>query len=391
MPTNKITVQSGTIGIADSPFYSNETALTSITFPDGLLYIGEQACKGCTNLTSAVVPNSVMRIGRFAFNGCSKLASINIPTSLTVIEEYSFGNCSKLTSISIPEGVLEIQASAFFGCPLSSIIIPSSVTTIGKNALWNTVSSSIYFLGDLPDIQDGISHGASGIWVPLRYMNNYKTSFGTTSLYPMLESGTKRYRTFSFHNTLGFDMNGTVKGLYDQSKTLAIKYVSAASLSNHTVTLSTAWGNWQVNEGFLIVGEGEPGEYYPIQRSTGTLSSHTNLLKGSGANGIDFDPLVAAQGSNLRYFILSDGDFYPVSGGTLAPYKSYLDLGENISSSAAFTFIFDDDEPTGVQGVTVRETTTADDSYYDLSGRKVSSNALRKGIYIHNGRKEVIK
>ena len=40
MPTNKITVQSGTIGIADSPFYSNETALTSITFPDGLLYIG---------------------------------------------------------------------------------------------------------------------------------------------------------------------------------------------------------------------------------------------------------------------------------------------------------------------------------------------------------------
>ena len=112
-----------------------------------------------------------------------------------------------------------------------------------------------------------------------------------------------------FPQYVGFDMNGTVKGFMTNRSTLAIKHTSrTAACPVYSSPSSTAWG-WQVNEGFLIVGEGEPGEYYPIQRSTGTLSSHTNLLKGSGANGIDFDPLVAAQGSNLRYFILSDGDF----------------------------------------------------------------------------------
>ena len=208
----------------------------------------------------------------------------------------------------------------------------------------------------------------------------------------MLEPGTKKYRTFSFDKPLKFgETDGTVSGKNDPTNTLAIKYVSSASLSDHIATLSTASGDWKDGEGFIIVGEGEADEFYPIQpATTSPEASSNNMLKSSGTSGINFTPLVSALGGGFRYFILSDGDFYLVSGGTLAPYKSYLDLGENISYAAAFTFVFDDDEPTEVRGITVRDT-KADDSYYDLSGRKVTSGALRKGIYIHNGRKEVVK
>ena len=66
------------------------------------------------------------------FYDCRNLKSIILPSSVTSIGESAFEGCSSLTSIVIPESVTSIGGSAFEGCSsLTSIVIPESVTFIG--------------------------------------------------------------------------------------------------------------------------------------------------------------------------------------------------------------------------------------------------------------------
>ena len=75
------------------------------------------------------------KLGYAAFSGCSGLTSLTIPSSVTSIGESAFSGCSGLTSLTIPSSVTSIGESVFFGCSgLTSFTIPSSVTSIGWGA-----------------------------------------------------------------------------------------------------------------------------------------------------------------------------------------------------------------------------------------------------------------
>ncbi len=77
----------------------------------------------------------VSRIESNAFSYCSSLTSISIPSSVTSIGNGAFNECRSLTFINIPPSVTSIGESAFSYCTsLPSINIPSSVTSIGEYA-----------------------------------------------------------------------------------------------------------------------------------------------------------------------------------------------------------------------------------------------------------------
>ena len=77
---------------------------------------------------------NVTAIGHLAFFGCV-LTGVTIPTSVTSIGEKAFSACSGLTSITIPNSVTSIDERAFSSCiGLTSVTIPNSVTTIGNYA-----------------------------------------------------------------------------------------------------------------------------------------------------------------------------------------------------------------------------------------------------------------
>lgn len=77
----------------------------------------------------------VISIGSEAFQFCSNLTSITIPSSVTTIGYRAFYECRSLTSVIISSSVNNIGGEAFSCCnSLKSITIPSSVTYIGEHA-----------------------------------------------------------------------------------------------------------------------------------------------------------------------------------------------------------------------------------------------------------------
>ena len=78
---------------------------------------------------------SVRGIGIGAFSACSNLTSVTIPSGVTSIGKHAFAKCVGLTSVKIPSSVTSIGEGAFEGCVgLTSLTIPSSVASVGDSA-----------------------------------------------------------------------------------------------------------------------------------------------------------------------------------------------------------------------------------------------------------------
>lgn len=118
----------------------------------------------------------------------------------------------------------------------------------------------------------------------------------------------------------------------------------------------------------------------------------TTGLKGSLGKktftDAEYDP------ANANFFILgkkTDGrvKFYYMSNQVLAANKAYY-VYEGNASAKSLVFRFDDDNIS--TGISLPETieTTGDAVIYDLSGRRVAGTA-KKGVYIRNGKKYIVK
>lgn len=118
------------------------SVVTSVTIPDSVTSIDDNAFGFCSQLTNISIPNSVTSIGFSAFAHCTSLKSITLPSSLNSISEALFSGCSQLTTIHIPDSVSSIQSYAFYHCRnLETIRIPVSVTLIETDAFAGCPSS----------------------------------------------------------------------------------------------------------------------------------------------------------------------------------------------------------------------------------------------------------
>lgn len=116
------------------------SAVTSVTIPDSVTSISDEAFINCPKLTNISIPNSVTYIGFSAFSSCTSLKSITLPSSLSFISGALFLGCSQLTTIHIPVSVTSIGNNAFADCPsLMTVTYPGSKTqwddiTKGRNS-----------------------------------------------------------------------------------------------------------------------------------------------------------------------------------------------------------------------------------------------------------------
>ena len=154
-------------------------SLTSITIPANVQSIGQNALSGCTSMTSITVdetnaffcsvddvlfnkdktclvqypaakgteytvPDGTLVIGRDAFF-MSTIQSVSLPSTLKELAYDAFGACYNLTDLVIPEGVKNIGSYILDQCySLKTLYIPSSVKTIGGN-----ICKSCYAIKDV--------------------------------------------------------------------------------------------------------------------------------------------------------------------------------------------------------------------------------------------------
>lgn len=172
------------IAIGDNAF--NGTPLKTISLPQSVTYIGEEAFGDCEDLETINFPEGLTSIGYDAFYDCVKLTEINLPESLTYIGNYAFcecealdnvvlpkglkqlnsgvfSGCESLKTITLPEGLLSIGDSAFYGCSFTDIKIPDSVISIGGSVFGNCDGlTDLVKINGVNYISEGMYGGCDG-------------------------------------------------------------------------------------------------------------------------------------------------------------------------------------------------------------------------------------
>lgn len=76
---------------------------------DEIVYIADEAFKGCKFLKHITIPKNVNGIGYSAFEDCVNLKSISMSDEIGTIGNNAFRNCTSLINVMIPKSVKVIE------------------------------------------------------------------------------------------------------------------------------------------------------------------------------------------------------------------------------------------------------------------------------------------
>ena len=113
---------------------------TEVVIPEGVTEIGEGAFS-CSYMPSVRFPSTLKKIGKQAFYltfGLTNYSTITFPNGLEVIEDEAFESCYFKNAVVLPAGIKSIGKKVFDGYRYS-----------GKR---NDIPFGVYFLGDAPQI-----------------------------------------------------------------------------------------------------------------------------------------------------------------------------------------------------------------------------------------------
>ena len=331
------------------------TGLTSIEIPNCVTSIGNYAFSGCTGLTSIEIPNSVTSIGNYAFSGCTGLTSIEIPNSVTTISNYAFGSCTGLTSIVIPNSVTSIGEGAFSSCRgLTSIEIPNSVTSIGKNTFAScrgltsiVIPNSVTSIGERAFFR---CTGLTSIEIPnsVTTISNY--AFGSCTGSLIINCDIK-------------DGGSTSGGFYGSKFREVILGEAVYMVGRY------AFYNVKSIEKLTIGGNVERIGSYAFDYCTGLKSIYCNAIKPPLCSDNSFHE--NTKWDCPLYVPKESLDAYKAAN----VWKDFLNIQENPNISA-------------LESVTATDNREA--PLYDLQGTQVVA-PRQNGLYVHNGKKALLK
>ena len=193
--------------------FKDASNITSLTIPEEIYVIGDEAFKGVSGIKSINI--SAEYIGNRAFEDCTSLTSLTFEGVTEVICTEAFKRCNRLTSITLNSNVEIIGEGAFAYCGYLRAVDMSAITkdlVIKKFAFYDDYAlNSVNFSIDTAEIEDGafaVETGVTGNWIDVKFPDqasvlgdyvmsgraNLKTcimpsSFGSTQTNNVLGSG----------------------------------------------------------------------------------------------------------------------------------------------------------------------------------------------------------
>lgn len=122
----------------------------------------------------------------------------------------------------------------------------------------------------------------------------------------------------------------------------------------------------------------------PAASTTADLSD--NVLLGGTSVTSDYDAYTLSRGADGTGTV----GFYKFNGGALDGSKAHLEIPSSSPAPARGFFGFGDDGTTAIEAPTAT-IIVEDGEIYDLMGRRIEGQPTRKGIYVKNGQKFIVK
>ena len=102
------------------------------TVPSSVRKLGKDSFSNISALTAVTLPNGLKTIDWYVFYKCPNLAMLNLPSSLESIGDYSLSE-TKVSSMVVPENMTVLKYCFLYDCPeLTSVELPSTLTAIWR-------------------------------------------------------------------------------------------------------------------------------------------------------------------------------------------------------------------------------------------------------------------
>ena len=419
--------------------------------PNTVTTIEQDAFAGVTFANPIVsLPTSVKAIKSYAFE-YSNITSINLGelSNLTTIGNEAFSDCKGLTEVTLPASITSMGISVFANCynlvkvvsnieePFNNdnhyysiyyyifaiyndavLYVPAGKVQTYIDKGWKEIDGDVQSFrvitdGDYtpPVAREGLVYGDYDIWMDpnkegqrLIYPGAYRDGMMEYSLdgstySTSVPTGKDAGEYTVYYRKKGLNNVSTLKVTIAAPKTISVfsgsnlwaGYVATENLAiptgleayvitNLGATTATASSLNYIPQGVPVLLKRNNASVNDYEISTGTGTAPTvNLLKT-----YDSDKSV----SNREGFILYNDEFVLVNEGTLPAGRVFLPANGS-GRALTRTIVFDRDDI--VDFGDSQEKNDDSNQWYDIQGRKLERKPTKKGIYILDGRKVVIK
>lgn len=370
-----------------------------------------------SEIQKVIVGDGVTYIGSYAFAYCTALTSVSLPASVAALGDYVCYT-SNVTRIDIPSTTAAtIGTGGFDCCPADlQIAVPSTLLGTYQTATnWSTYEDNL--VGVLSETTGFGTTFATGNY---EYKRTFKCGVASTVCLPFSVTAAQTTPVGKFYSFAGIDKSGekwevimeeatnkVTTDLTANTPYLFMPYIVEGKSKGDAVectfsgTVSSAGDAGY--SGWIESGTDNEWAFQGVYYNYAWNDGNANLDKVYGFAAQSYDAPDNDQDGNPDYTV-SPGDFVKAAAGAnIAPFRAFLQCNavtnaprrssEVLPSRMMVRLVNADGSTTSLSEkvmVNSEKMATASE-WYTLDGRKLDKQSTKKGLYIHNGHKVVIK
>ncbi|MCQ2075612.1 MAG: leucine-rich repeat domain-containing protein [Bacteroidaceae bacterium] len=424
-----LSLQEGVTGIGSKAFFLCQNIKSDLVIPSTVKSIGECAFESCSSLTSVTIKGG--SIGDKAFTSCFSINSLSLQEGVTSIGAHAFSATNYQEDyLIIPSTVKSIGECAFVFVPANTVKVFALVPPVLGNNAFGTQSCICY----VPDVEKYRKCDGWKDYNIIKLLTEFRLG---DQMYSLNETGEHLNKDLTFNDkdlyVSSFDFTAN-KLTYSRTfknanwQPLYVPFTMSYDdwVGKFDVAAINNFHEYTDDEGYTVKTELEvrlvksgklkPNHPYLIKAHIADATKAQEINISSKKMYKSYENSIVCSSVERKYtftgtyrditemltkdyIFLSDGKLCKATDDNvkLSAQRWYLSiesLGSQIddaNTSYAKPMEFDikllDDEPTGIDEITVTRTPLKNrsEAIYNLNGMRVSDNY--KGIVIKNGKK----